>query len=182
MLIEQRKNLNKVSKAGQSLVKKLSYELKLYQKLIEEEEYKLEAIEERDAQKLDKITLIQENLLYERDIAEEQRVLSTKELARLLNITETGKLSEVLQLDIDEQLKSELSALLEEFKEKVLTLNSIIETNRKLLQNNKDFFESLLGKESQEALENLTYQPNEMKGEKDKNTRHSKPVFLDANC
>ena len=180
MVLDQRKKANTVSDICRSLMKKLSYELEIYQKLIEQEENKLQAIDQQDIHQLNKIVLVQESLLYERDMAEEQRISVAKDLTEELGVPEVSKFSEIVQLDINQQQMSGLSDILDKFREKILALNSIVETNRKLVHNNKDFFESLMERILKDPSEDIAYQVDETKTQKEKNRR--KPVFLDANC
>ena len=160
MLVEQRERQSVIKDLYISLIKQFKYEAEIYQKLIEEEENKLEAIEEKDAQKLSKIVSFQEGILEERDILEKSRVLLIKELFENLYLPEAKNFRDLLDIDIDEKLRSELSDVLESFKEKIPVLDSIVKTNQKLLKNNKDFFASLLENMYQEPSQDLTYEAN----------------------
>jgi flagellar biosynthesis/type III secretory pathway chaperone len=123
----------------------LKEEISIYDRIASLEEEKTDSILSRDGCELESFAREQERLLSEIAGLEEKRERSIDSYRVVNHIDEMGNVTlENLVRNMDEDSALRLSRCGMELKKTVLRMKSLSETNRKLIEDNMEFFDILL--------------------------------------
>ena len=157
----------------------LTHEINLYLDLVKLEEEKVKVIMDRNTTGLNKLIARQEQLIEKRDDLEQTRINSVKELSTTLGFTKVVYLSDLLnQKGAPVPQARVLFEKIKEFRRVAARLQSMLHSNRKLLENTYEFFEAIRTAMALDAKDNFVYSKD---GAGD-STPRSRPIFLDTNC
>jgi len=169
---KQTPGLTEIEKLCNLLMAILQEEEDVYFELVKEESNKKDAILSQNSEKLIEITKSQETKLELIDKKEDERTILVQKISDITRAQNIDTLSDIAEMNkVPEEIKEKLLHHSYSLKELMITLQNISKTNMEMLEDNRKFFETIIGELSGE--ETIGYGPGETK------QRSSKSIFID---